>query len=627
MPRRAWALVVTVAAAAAVTLVVVATGAAAQTSDGFVPCTPADATCWPTAADVAALTAALSTLPASLRNASWTSPTMPFPAAVPISSENNQPFYGINSAQLFAPLYVRNADDLRGVCWLPSSNPFFTSMCFPGIVNNPSDPRLPAFIALPLDVDQVRAVVNFARVHRLCVAVAGTGHDFMARHTCNSVDSSILIRTTFIKGASFSPDTNTIKFGAGFTFDEAHAAAARVNRVVPSGWANTVGLGWYLAGGHGPHGNFLGMGSDNLVAAEVVLANGTAVNASATTNADLWWALRGGGGSTWGVITSITVQAYPIPQGGFTRVTASMVGELCNTDAGSAKLSGAINAIAAWIQTLGPKWSGLWFTTPYVDSVSACRTSWSVNIMYVFQGGPTDATFVADTSALSAGLNAVQSGFGTLTTVNVANFSAAMRAQSVETIIPVGWIGPSGGASGFAGGLPSVLVQRDKLASSALQAHILARAKDCVAPTRQCYRLEVYDDLTGHVGAPQAANVSVNPLMRTALVHYLSAGWPAATQQTFYDLGDASYFSESALVLSTWQQRYWGSNYAALLAVKRKYDPGNLFWCRHCVGDVRNSTFVFPPSPSSGSRKVVAVGKGLAVVSVVVVTVLGVFAW
>jgi len=76
-------------------------------------------------------------------------------------------------------------------------------------------------------------------------------------------------------------------------------------------------VGWSIGGGHGPMVPSKGLGVDNILEVELVNANGNITVANALQNSDLYWALRGGGGSTWGVITSITIKAYTVLTTGY----------------------------------------------------------------------------------------------------------------------------------------------------------------------------------------------------------------------------------------------------------------------------------------------------------------------
>lgn len=166
--------------------------------------------------------------------------------------------------------------------------------------------------------------------------VAGTGHDFEQRHSCKD---GFFIRTSLLKEITFDltdskkfghPDGN-VRLGAGIVWSEAHSAAANNSRVVSSGWATTVGvIGWSIGGGHGPMAPALGIGVDNILEVDIVLNDGSLITANSVLNPDLYWALRGGGGSNWGVITSITVKVHKIPTGGFTIWTYNYAGTFCN---------------------------------------------------------------------------------------------------------------------------------------------------------------------------------------------------------------------------------------------------------------------------------------------------------
>ena len=149
--------------------------------------------------------------------------------------------------------------------------------------------------------------------------VAGTGHDFINRHSCND---AIFIRTTLIKDIEwdledkkgFGHQEGNVKFGAGIVFSEAHKSAADNNRVISSGWASTVGvIGWSIGGGHGPFAPSMGIGVDNILELTLVNPKGELITVNKDTNSDLYYAIRGGGGSTWGVITHITMKAFNIP--------------------------------------------------------------------------------------------------------------------------------------------------------------------------------------------------------------------------------------------------------------------------------------------------------------------------
>lgn len=87
-----------------------------------------------------------------------------------------------------------------------------------------------------------------------------------------------------------------------------------MDRFIVSGWASTVGvIGWSIGGGHGPFSPGKGTGVDNILEATLVTPHGELLTVNSTSNTDLFWAIRGGGGSAWGIFVSITFRLHKIP--------------------------------------------------------------------------------------------------------------------------------------------------------------------------------------------------------------------------------------------------------------------------------------------------------------------------
>ena len=232
----------------------------------------------------------------------------------------------------------------------------------------------------------------------MCVMVAGTGHDFINRHSCKD---GLFIRTALFKDIEwdlkdqkgFGHADGNVKFGAGIVFAEAHKSAADNNRVLSSGWASTVGIiGWSIGGGMGPFSPSLGLGVDNILEVDIILANGTEVTANSKQNSDLYWAIRGGGGSSWGILTSITVKAYNIPAAGFTQINLEWKGNYCN-DSFPLFLQ-LVDQFFAWSEKLDSKWGGTTSFTPEASNdPTRCGALWVVSMTYNFLGAPEDVEF------------------------------------------------------------------------------------------------------------------------------------------------------------------------------------------------------------------------------------------
>ena len=169
--------------------------------------------------------------------------------------------------------------------------------------------KYPRLIARCTDLADVMAVVNFARDNDLLLAVRGGGHNGAGFGVC---DDGIVLDLSLMNGIRVDPNAGTIRAEGGCTQGAVNHAGSPFGMTVPVGIASTTGIGGLtLGGGHGYLARKYGLAIDNLLEADVVLADGRLVTASAQRNEDLFWALRGGGGN-FGVVTSFLFQAQPV---------------------------------------------------------------------------------------------------------------------------------------------------------------------------------------------------------------------------------------------------------------------------------------------------------------------------
>ncbi len=169
--------------------------------------------------------------------------------------------------------------------------------------------RRPGLIARCRTVADVQTAVDFAREHSLIVSVRGGGHNIAGNAVC---DDGLMIDLAPMKAVRVDPAAQRATVEAGATLGDFDAAAQQHALATPLGINSTTGVaGLTLGGGFGWLSRKYGMTVDNLLAAEVVTADGKHVRASADEHADLFWALRGGGGN-FGVVTSFEFQLYPV---------------------------------------------------------------------------------------------------------------------------------------------------------------------------------------------------------------------------------------------------------------------------------------------------------------------------
>jgi len=169
--------------------------------------------------------------------------------------------------------------------------------------------RRPALIARCVDVADVIACVGFAREKGLLLAVRGGGHNGPGLGVC---DDGLVIDLSRMRGIRVDPRDRTVRVEGGCLWGDVDHATHPFGLAVPSGFISTTGVGGLtLGGGIGYLSRRHGLTIDSLLAADVVLADGRLVTASAEENADLFWALRGGGGN-FGVVTSFLFRAHPV---------------------------------------------------------------------------------------------------------------------------------------------------------------------------------------------------------------------------------------------------------------------------------------------------------------------------
>jgi FAD/FMN-containing dehydrogenase len=169
--------------------------------------------------------------------------------------------------------------------------------------------KRPALIARPADAAGVAEVVGFARKHGLALAIHGGGHNGPG---FGSVDDGVVCDLSLLRAIAVDQAARTVDVAGGATWGEVDRATHEHALATVSGIISTTGVGGLtLGGGHGHLSRKHGLTIDNLVEADVVLASGDTVRASADENADLFWALRGGGGN-FGVVTRFRYRLHPV---------------------------------------------------------------------------------------------------------------------------------------------------------------------------------------------------------------------------------------------------------------------------------------------------------------------------
>ena len=174
---------------------------------------------------------------------------------------------------------------------------------------NGSIDRHPALILRCAGVADVRSAVRFARMHGLLVAVRGGGHSFPGLSVC---DGGVVIDLSLMKGIKVDREARTARVQAGVLLGELDRETQRLGLAVTTGIVTHTGVaGLTLGGGLGWIMRKYGLTIDNLLAVDLITAEGKFVKASATHNADLFWGVRGGGGN-FGIVTEFEFRVHPL---------------------------------------------------------------------------------------------------------------------------------------------------------------------------------------------------------------------------------------------------------------------------------------------------------------------------
>jgi len=191
------------------------------------------------------------------------------------------------------------------------------ALCLPGepgyeearTVWNAMIDRYPAAVVRALGENDVRLAVDAARELEVAISIRGGGHNIAGDAVC---DGGLMLDMSLMKGVHIEPETRTARVEPGATLADFDRAAQAFGLATPLGVNSTTGVaGLTLGGGFGWVSRKHGLTADNLLSADVVLASGGLVRASADQNPDLYWAIRGGGGN-FGVITSFGYRLHPI---------------------------------------------------------------------------------------------------------------------------------------------------------------------------------------------------------------------------------------------------------------------------------------------------------------------------
>ncbi|XDG05417.1 hypothetical protein ABKA04_005032 [Annulohypoxylon sp. FPYF3050] len=446
----------------------------------------------------------------------------------------------------------------------------------------------PEYVVNATTVKHIQAAVNFARNKNIRLIVKNTGHDFGGRSIgagSLSVWTHHLKEMEFIPSYSIGPYRGmAVHLGSGVESWEEHNFMADHNISFVSPGCGTVGGvgGWMSAGGHTTITSTYGLGADQVLSLGVVTASGRFVTADPFTNTDLFYAIRGGGGATYGIVTSAIYKAYPPIS-----VTSSSLQLMLSPT--SAPGPGVIADADTFWQGVGA----------YYRFAAQILDSGGYGFSYIYPGANQTFRFTTSSSFLDTIPSTVfafmQPLYTTLTNLSINITNPTIRSSSIYGSRGVG-IGPAPGNTRYRSRLlPRANWEDDILWNTTITA--IRRATEAGFDNDFYFHGTLTSPTLSAAGWPGNTTSAVNPAWRQNRMHAMlmdSAPTQSAERdamfRTYMDLlRDASpdagaYMNEGDPGEPEWQQAFYGANYGSLLEVKRARDPWNLFWAPTTVG-------------------------------------------
>ncbi|KAH8654466.1 hypothetical protein BGZ60DRAFT_532835 [Tricladium varicosporioides] len=458
----------------------------------------------------------------------------------------------------------------------------------------------PIYVINATSKEDVKSGVDFAGQNNVRLVVRGTGEDFLGR---SSAPFSMSIWTHHMRALSvlekFKPqgcrttiDSPALTFAPGADMGQLNEAAASKNLYILSAGGASVGYAGYVTGGgHAALSPLYGLAADNVLEMEIVTPQGDILTINECQNKDLFWAMRGGGGSTFGVITSTTIRAFSsVPL-----VSASV---LLTTKPNSDDFwNGIVSFLGQWPSLsaqglIGYAYSGLVPNT----TINGANVGGFQAVFFL----PITSTSNTTESLLAA----LDVPISSLKTQFPGSWSSQVNTKSYSSFYE--WWLPNNG--GPPGGIDLILGSRllDEKALS-FNGSALKEALQNAIPNRLDASLSIYF-ISGkgvHDAVPRGGSNSVNPAWRRAFVHIiqgeryaaldpeaarasqnmLTNTYVAALRKLAPDMG--SYINEADANEPDYQHAFWGANYERLKGIKRGVDPDDVLWCHPCVGNER----------------------------------------
>ncbi|PMD28796.1 FAD-binding domain-containing protein [Hyaloscypha variabilis F] len=500
-------------------------------------------------------------------------------ATIPLGSPCHDPTYNATECAILQgewhdpQLHMNSSSSVMAPFFANQSCDPFTAESKPCTLGNYVDYAVNVTCAA-----DVIAAVNFAQAQNVRFVIRNTGHDYLGKSTgagALSVWTHYLKDIEFLDWSDQNYKGKAIKMGAGVQGYEAMAAAGAQGLVAVGGECPTIGVagGYTQGGGHSALSTSFGLAADQTLEWEVVTASGELVTASRAQNADLYWALSGGGGGTYGVVISLTAKAH----------------------------SDAIVSGASLIFYSSTTTTDIFYAAVEVfHSLLPAMVDAGAMVVYYFSNAFFEISPITAYGKTEAEVKAIMSplvkALGTLNITFTLTYSqSATYVDHYNTYfgpLPFGNI--EVGIAQYGGRLiPRSTVFNNNDALTATVRNITENGV-------------LFIGVGVNVSSPAINSVVSNavlPAWRDAVVHAtLTTPWNftgpwsemiALQDKMTYEIvpqleavtpGSGAYMNEADFRQLNWQEDFFGDNYVELLSIKNKWDPNHLFYAVTAVG-------------------------------------------
>ncbi|KAF5484496.1 FAD-linked oxidoreductase ZEB1 [Colletotrichum siamense] len=420
--------------------------------------------------------------------------------------------------------------------------------------------------------EHIQAAISFSQEHNIRFVVRNTGHDYLGRSTgagALSVWTHHMNSVDIVDWATAAYTGKAAKIGAGTQGFEVMEVAHNAGLAVVGGECPTVGIagGYTQGGGHSALSTSFGLSADNVLEWEVVIANGTLLTASKTENADLFWALSGGGPGNWGVVTSMTVKAHADAKvGGATLVIMAADNDndafFNSIDAFHEELAGMVDNETMVVYYFGATFFQIAPLNAFNKTSDEVKT---IMAPFVARLDALGITYTVNYSEYDSYYGHYDKYFGPLPIGNIQVGIAQYGGRLIprDNITNIGSFSRSVAAKGatFIG----VGTDVSKFGN-----------KDTNSVTPAWRNTLVHATLTTvwNFTAPWDEMLAKQTLMTDVIMPEIEALTPAG----------GAYMNEADFQQPNFQKEFFGSNYNSLACLKKKWDPEGFFYARNAVG-------------------------------------------